>query len=236
MKLSFYLFGVFFLVMGLSACIDEPEFSDVPAVTNIEEIYFVDVEQGIDSLVITIAFEDGDGDLGLTAREGGSISPFDIVEDSNGDPVVFDPLTADVPFNCCDYAWPEGLDPIIIGTDTIFDTIRVNRNQFVRNFEVAIFNRQPDGSYLEVDFCDPDVSGCRPPLGGRFPPLKDDFSDDKPRVGTITFFAQSRSFRPLFRNDSLKFGVVIRDRSGNESEMFVTENAIALEEITRRPE
>ncbi|MGB3586220.1 MAG: hypothetical protein WBA23_06750, partial [Tunicatimonas sp.] len=69
MKLSSYIFSLFFLTIGFSACVDEPEFSVVPAVTNIEELYFVDAVGGRDSLVIKISFEDGDGDLGLDARE-----------------------------------------------------------------------------------------------------------------------------------------------------------------------
>lgn len=235
MKLSGHVLGLFLLGIGLSACIEEPEFSVIPAVTNIEEIYFVDVDQGLDSLVIKIAFEDGDGDLGLTSREEDFIRPFNVIRDSEGNPVVYDRFTSEIPFNCCDYTWPSGLDPIVVGTDSIFDTIRVERNPFVRNFDVTIFNRQSDGTYQAVDFCDPAISGCRPPLGGRFPPLKDDFSNDKPRVGTITHFAQSFSFRPLFRNDSLKIGVVIRDRAGNESEMRISEPFV-INDITRLPE
>mgnify|MGYP001026888526 CR=1 FL=1 len=233
MKLSFFILSLFFLTIGLSACIDEPEFSDVPAVTNIEEIYFVDGDR-FDSLVIKVAFEDGDGDLGLDAREEDFIRPFSVVRDSDGNPVIFDPVTSEIPFNCCDFETPTELTPIVVGTDSIFDTVRVVQNPFVRNFEVTIFNRQSDGTYQAVDFCDPDI--CRTPLGGRFPPLKDDFSDDKPRVGTITHFAQSVVLKPLFRNDSIKIGVVIRDRAGNESNMFVTEDAFVLNDITRTPE
>ncbi len=237
MKPSFYLFGVIFLIMGLAACVDEGEFSDIPEITAIEEIYFVDVDGGSDSLVISVAFTDGDGDLGISARESEFITPFEIVRDNQGEPIKFDPANPNnPPFNCCDWATPSGLNPIIVGTDTIFDTIQVIQNPFVRNFEVTIFRREEDGVFREVDFCNPQVSGCRPPLGGRFPPLKDDFSNDKPRVGTITHFAQSLVFKPLFRNDSIKIGVVIRDRSGNESDMFITEDAFVLNDITRLPE
>ena len=73
---------------------------------------------------------------------------------------------------------------------------------------------------------------CRAPLGGRFSPLKDDFSDTKPLEGTIQFSAPSLEYRPLFRNDSLKLGVVIRDRAGNESNMSISE-AFTLSDITR---
>lgn len=231
MKLSLYVFGSLFLVMGLSACFEEPDYDDVPFITGIEDFYFVDLPTGTDTLVMRVNFQDGNGDLGLSAREGSSFDPFTIIRDSQGNPIKFDPNDPNQPsFNCTDFIFPSGNNPIIIDNDTIRDTIWVESNPFVRNFEVTVFQRQSTGEYQAVDLGDPSI--CRAPLGGRFPPLKEDFSNTKPLEGTIQFSAPSIIFKPLFNNDSLKLGVVIRDRALNESNMFVTD-PFTLNDITR---
>ncbi|MEM9829525.1 MAG: hypothetical protein AAF944_02750 [Bacteroidota bacterium] len=236
MKFSFYLFGSLFLMMGLSACFSEPEYEEAPVITAIEDLYFVDVQGGFDSLVVSVAFTDGDGDLGLSSREldNDRFGPFELPLPRRDGALVKLGSYNDLPeFNCEDYTFPADLTNPVIDGETITDTILVKRNPFVTNFEVTIFIRQEGGEYEELNFR---RELCRPPLGGRFSPLKDNFSNDNPRVGTITHFASSRSFKSLFRNDSLKIGVVIRDRSGNESNMFIKEDAFTLNEITRLPE
>ncbi|MEQ9442873.1 MAG: hypothetical protein RIG62_27780 [Cyclobacteriaceae bacterium] len=233
MKQGLYIFGFFFIIMGLSACFDEPDYAAEPVITGIEDFYFVDVPSGFDTLVVRVNFQDGDGNLGLTAREEEFFGQYKLPlpTDENGELIRYDPSQG--PFNCNDYAFPAGNNPLVINGDTITDTVRVERNPLVRNFELTIFTREEGGEYQAVDFGDPSI--CRAPLGGRFPPLKDDFSNTKPLEGTIQFSAPSLVFRPLFRNDSLKLGVVIRDRTGNESNMFIT-NSFALNDITRLAE
>lgn len=223
-------------MMGLSACFSEPEYEEAPVITAIEDLYFVDVQGGFDSLVVSVAFTDGDGDLGLSSREldNDRFGPFELPLPRRDGALVKLGSYNDLPeFNCEDYTFPADLTNPVIDGETITDTILVKRNPFVTNFEVTIFIRQEGGEYEELNFR---RELCRPPLGGRFSPLKDNFSNDNPRVGTITHFASSRSFKSLFRNDSLKIGVVIRDRSGNESNMFIKEDAFTLNEITRLPE
>ena len=232
MKQGLYLLGFMCGIMGLSACYDEPEYPDAPTITNIDDIYFVDVPSGFDTLVVRVYFQDGDGDLGLTAREGEFFDPYRLIRDSNGDPIKYDPANPDLPpFNCNEYVFPAGNNPLVIEGDTIVDTVRAELNPLVRNFELAIFTREENGEYQEVDFGDPSI--CRAPLGGRFPPLKDDFSNTKPLEGIIQFSAPSLVYRPLFRNDSLKIGVLIRDRAGHESNLAISEPFV-LNDITRQ--
>ena len=236
MKLSFYLFGSLFMIMGLSACFSEPEYGEAPVITAIEDLYFVDVDGGADSLVISIAFTDGDGDLGLSSREldNDRFGPFKLpLPRRDGELVKLGSYTDLPEFNCEDYTFPADLTNPVIDGDTIKDTVYVKRNPFIINFEVTVFIRQQGGEYEEFNLR---KELCRPPLGGRFSPLKDDFSDDNARIGNITHFASSREFKSLFRNDSIKIGVVIRDRSGNESNMFIKEEAFVLNDITRLSE
>lgn len=53
---------IIFLSFIISSCIDRPEFPVVPKI-EFRNVYFVD--SNTDSLVVTLHFEDGDGDLGL---------------------------------------------------------------------------------------------------------------------------------------------------------------------------
>jgi hypothetical protein len=62
------LFGISTLLMG--ACFNPPEFAIVPQI-DFKSIYFKEATgAGVkDSLVVTISFKDGDGDLGLSATQ-----------------------------------------------------------------------------------------------------------------------------------------------------------------------
>lgn len=68
------------LAGGLSGCIKEPSFSSTPDISfnRIELRRFTPAgtnQQPIDSIYITINFQDGDGDLGLTEAES-KVSPY----------------------------------------------------------------------------------------------------------------------------------------------------------------
>ncbi|HEY5747722.1 MAG TPA: hypothetical protein VIU12_16725 [Chryseolinea sp.] len=94
------LFGILALVAG--ACFNPPELPDSPQITYDGDIYFRDGGGGgtKDSLVITINFKDGDGDLGLSSDY--TDSPFNDVNlylGNNGDtiPVGKKTLPYDLP-------------------------------------------------------------------------------------------------------------------------------------------
>lgn len=75
-------------VVILSACFNQPEFSNSPTI-QYEGISFQKAPNGLDSLIVSISFKDGDGDLGLsgTSRED-SESPYhevDFFANDNGE-------------------------------------------------------------------------------------------------------------------------------------------------------
>jgi hypothetical protein len=49
--------------LAISSCFEEPEFSNVPEI-EFDDIYYGESEAGDDSVVLSIRFRDGDGDLG----------------------------------------------------------------------------------------------------------------------------------------------------------------------------
>lgn len=209
------------LLAGLSSCYDEPEFAMEPRLTGFdgEGIRFVDVPDDIrDSLIVRVAFQDGDGDLGLAINEVQPVYTQQYIyqTDNSGDLIRFDSQNDD--FNCVDWKPP----PTYINQDTIRDTLRVVLNPFYFNFEIDLFIKN-NGVFEEYDLL---RERCRPRLGGRFPRFKDDFTNVKPLEGVIEYGIASPSLLLLFRNDTLKIGVRVIDRGLNvsntiESQPFV---------------
>ena len=71
---NFFFVGIF-LLLGVVSCIDTPNFDDTPSIqfNSIDKFTVPDPFSGPnarkDSVVITIDFEDGDGDLGISPEE-----------------------------------------------------------------------------------------------------------------------------------------------------------------------
>lgn len=76
----------------LSACFDEPEFSDIPQI-KFESVYFGRSPKGEDSLVVSFSFKDGDGNMGLSSK-GDVDSPYHDINFIANDNGQFFPLVA----------------------------------------------------------------------------------------------------------------------------------------------
>jgi hypothetical protein len=93
------LAGAFGLLAGgLSSCLREPSYSTTPSIDfdSIEPIRVTKANQlPVDSLVIGIRFQDGDGDLGLTEAESklAPYSPGKFTDNYFIEPYVKDPVT-----------------------------------------------------------------------------------------------------------------------------------------------
>jgi hypothetical protein len=62
-----------FLSLLATACFKEPNYADTPAIA-FESIRNVPINNGSDSVIITIAYQDGDGDMGLSSAD--TMPPF----------------------------------------------------------------------------------------------------------------------------------------------------------------
>lgn len=219
-RLSLY---ILFLTLILSSCFEEPEFPVEPRLTGFNSIIFKELE-GPDSLIIRVEFEDGDGDLGLLGSGADIDTPYNeisIHEDINGQPIRYNPNNPSLPpYSCEDYYTPSG-DSIIIDGWILrkADTVRVTYNETGRNFDIQLLVKEQD-EYVEYNFR---KNRCVAPLGGRFPPLKENFNDQKPLKGVLEYRQASSGILPLFRNDSLKIRVKIRDRALHESNVIESE-------------
>ena len=219
--------SLFFIlcVVFLNGCFTAPEYPVNPVI-EFEQIEFKEVPNFQDSLILTINFRDGDGDLGLYPDEiappYNSLSP--VPKESDGRYLTladrsnppFDTLPPyEFPYYCYNYQTPlEHNDPRYEN-----DTIYFQRNENGNNIFIQYFVMK-NGQYSEFDW-ETELQDCTESFDGRFPVL-DDLSGDKPLEGKLRYGMLSRGFLALFRNDTLKLRVRIKDRALNSSNTIET--------------
>jgi hypothetical protein len=184
------------------SCERPPELPVEPRIS-FNRVEFKDARE-IDTLVVYVDFEDGDGDLGLS---GNMITPpfhpFTFLTDENGDNIFFGPNDT---YNDRDwFVRRVNSRPV--------DTIAIEQNPDHFNFIVDVLERQPNGTYEVYDFYE---NQNVPGFNGRFPVLRDQ-NNSRALVGTIRYGMQSRAWSIIFGLDSLKLRVMIKDRALNQS-------------------
>ncbi|MEM7108664.1 MAG: hypothetical protein AAF519_10600 [Bacteroidota bacterium] len=240
------------IFLTVNSCVDDPEFADMPRI-EFESITYVEQRNfdEADSLIITINFEDGDGDLGLEPDE--NTPPFNErnyfsnktgnefnfgVETLEDLLVISDTATIDSlrPLANSQFAclfWDE--DPEIFvqdpdGNSVQLDTTvyyRLNErhnNIFIRFYNDINNDGMIDEETEELDFRTINPSGCSANYDARFPVL-DDLDGSSALEGSISqALVQLISFRETaFLGDRLsKLKVYILDRAGNRSNTIVT--------------
>jgi hypothetical protein len=248
MRLIRNLVGTVVLAVAFNACFKAPEFPVIP------EIEFNDVAfrkgpaptpdnpSPADTLVLSVNFKDGDGDLGLDATEtdypyndkfyfkiDGERGYFPAGTPVENDGTLMswhtkvtgnDTLPDFVsPYNCTN--WELLTDPV---TQAPKDTLYFELNNYHYNFFVDIFIQQPDNSFALYDwkkeFIYPNcqVNG----FNGRFPILSKDLSQKTAQEGTIRYNMKSVAFNILFSIKVLKLRMYIIDRALNKSNVIET--------------
>ena len=209
-----------FLIYG--SCAERPVFPDTPSI-ELADYYFQEVQNvSLDSLVITLKFKDGNGDLGLDANE--TQRPYhlwDVQTNNNGDSIRFGDPGAPVEYNCVDY---EIFTKRIVVNDSLIitaDTVYVIRNLDHFNFMLDFLVETPINSDNYVVY-DPALErNCAPRYHGRFFVLNT-ARDVRPLEGELQYTLVS-GFRLLFRNDRIKMRMQIKDRALNGSNIIETE-------------
>lgn len=236
-NISFFA-AVLVSVALLSSCYSAPEFDDTPSIA-FEDLKFYDTSSQ-DSLVLTVSFEDGDGNLGLRASETSPpYQQFFFFRADDGSPYIPNGSSEALPtlltisdsdtlpaFNCTNYKrgffrGQEFLEPFDAEPGEVVDTFYVQLNPFFNNIEVDYFVKR-DGQYQQFDWRNAPATGCGESFDGRFQPLFGEVGEGRPLSGSITYRMESFGFVPLFRNDTLKLQVRIRDRALNTSNVIET--------------
>lgn len=240
------LLSVFIVIIPVlfiaTACYRAPDFPEVPEIS-FNDIKFYDTPSQ-DSLVLTINFQDGDGDLGLRGHENDQpFNPYFFIFEG-GRPLMINsndtmpPFTR--PYSCINYKLGKIDNNTFINYYTeqyrnIFsnqqpDTFYTEPNLFTDNFLIDFFVKR-NGSYEEFNWVTAPSTGCGESMNGRFSPLFDPESPNKPISGTLTYAMENFGFVPYFRNDTLKLQIRIIDRALNISNTIETPE-FTLREIT----
>jgi hypothetical protein len=224
LKQLFFLPAV--AVLAFQACNRAPELPVIPVI-NFEQVQFKEVD-GPDSLIVSIYFEDGDGDLGLTSFDiTEPYQPYDPVYDANGDSISIGSQPGLPPYNPIDYVIIR--DQNGVAKDTIL--VELNENHY--NFFVRFFTKK-NGQYTEFKWRDAPYYQT---FDGRFPLLNRDVSDgrlkERPLEGELRYGMTSSGWLFLFR-DTLKISVQIQDRALNKSNVVESPD-FTLESIRVNP-
>jgi hypothetical protein len=236
MRLKQNLIGFLFISLGLGGCFTPPEFPVQPQI-EFESIVFKEYGSGFDaeadSLILTIAFSDGDGDLGLAPSELECVSEsicynnkfFFLKPDGTiltykdkRTNSAYSTLPAFVkPYNCINWE---------VSTDNTgkVDTFYFELNPDHYNIEVDFLVKNPDGTFTEFDWTEEfNYPNCGTSFDGRFPILYKE-EPGTPLEGILRYSMGSIGFKALFSVKTLKLRVQIKDRALNKSnEIFTPE-------------
>ena len=251
------LFG-FILISSLLTvgCFNFYNFPEAPAI-EYKDIAFKNFNNAADSLIITIGFQDGDGDLGLSSDE--IYSPF---HDKNY--FIFDELTkeiATIPSDTTSFDYIRYKNKRITyhhkriyqELDTLppythpytctnwyvplnnqgapIDTFYYQLNKNYYNILVDYYVEKTTGVFEKFDWRT-DISNvqCGDTHDGRFPRMLSD-GTVKAIEGSIIYSMGSVGFEPLFSIKRLKLKIQIFDRKLHESNIIETP-PFTLSEIT----
>lgn len=221
MKLGSVIFSFLVLVVFLVSCERPPELPNTPFI-EFQNVEFNQVNNAQDSLIVTIRFEDGDGDLGLSDRDNlPPFNEFDFVPDDDGTFLTFSEANGEPPFSNNDWFIGE----FLLGDTTVIDTVRIRRNENFNNFFVDFFRKTGEG-YEKIDL----IKLLGTNFDGRFQPLNTK-GGERPLEGTLRYTMRSFGFliNPIFRNETLKLEIQIQDRALNRSNVVETPDFIISE-------
>jgi len=182
--------NVLFLgMMGLliGSCFDPPEYSNTPQI-DFESVQFkqVGTNSDMDSLIVTISFKDGDGDLGLGSNE--TDEPYNeqnFFLDKNGKLITVRTTAAELdpgdvipsftkPFNCLNYLYdslfvPESQKSVFDNTYNVINTFISNGVKYYTLLDTFYIEKNPNHYNITVDYFVPldpgDVQDASAPKG-----------------------------------------------------------------------
>ncbi len=208
--------SVFFM-----GCPTAPEFPDKPSIA-FQDVNFeqrgVTGQQNVteDVITISLAFEDGDGDLGLSSNDiNKPYNQYDLRFTQEGELIYVGDNDTLPAYNPLDYiVVPEG-DSAMNGNAVLpGDTIYIVRNARFYNIFIKMFYKPGGkGDFVEFDWEDAPYFQS---FNGRFPILNTE-EYARPLNGELTYEIKSAGFRPVFREDPIIIETYILDRAGNKS-------------------
>lgn len=240
---------LFFLITSLIlySCIEDNNVSTVPSISFENLIFKKSINSfNQDSLILTINFVDGDGNLGLSNNENNyPYHPYNAIIDRDfnwvtiGSTDVNPPLYVYEPngvyylynnednrptFNCDNYI----IDTV--NSTTQLDTFYIQKNENNKNIFIEFYKKENDEFKL-IDWkrIFDEEYGCGIDFNSRFPPLNISNSNQL-LSGKLRYGMVSYGFDMILKNDIFKLKIYIKDRELNTSNIIETPE-VTLEEI-----
>ena len=239
-----YLIFIFLIVFS---CDQNENISVIPTIT-FESLEYKKSPNNIsqDSLILTINFIDGDGDLGLSNDEiNFPYHPYNAIIDDDfvwvtyGSQDITTPFYVyqpdgsyyfysddddRTPFNCSDYI----IDTV--NTTTVLDTFYIQKNENNKNIFIEFYKKNGN----EFEFIDwtrifDQEFGCGINFDSRFPRLNIG-SSSQSLNGKLRYGMVSYGFNSVLSNDIFKIKVKIKDRNLNTSNIAESPE-VTLEQI-----
>lgn len=224
---GFCLFAI--ILTGVSACFNPPEFPTEPKIEfvsiNYKE-YGTGFDAEYDSLILTISFKDGNGDLGLDGSE--DLAPYNnkfyyVFPDGKYFTYAtkrtvpgYDTLPDFVkPYNCINWE-------VFRENNIVKDTLYFQLNPDYNNIIVEFLVKNSDGTFTEFEWREAyNYPNCGGTFDGRFPILFKE-KPGAPLEGTIRYGMGSLGFKAFFSIKTLKLRIQIKDRALNKSNIIET--------------
>ena len=231
----------------LFSCIEDNNVSDIPSISY-ESLEFKKSDNSFnqDSLIITINFIDGDGNLGLSNDENNyPYHPYNAIIDQEfnwitlGSNNVTPPLYIYEPngvyylysnednrpsYNCEDYI----IDTV--NSTNKLDTFYIQKNENNKNIFIEFYKKE-NNEFVLIDWkrIFDEEYGCGIDFNSRFPPLNISNSSQL-LSGKLRYGMVSYGFEMILKNDIFKLKIHIKDRELNTSNIIETPE-VTLEEI-----
>ena len=243
--MKYYL--LILVLFAFISCEKDEGISKIPSISY-ENIEFKKSINNItqDSLILTINFIDGDGNLGLSNDENSyPYHPYNAIIDQEfnwvtlGSSTVTPPLYVYEPngtyysfsnndnrpsYNCEDYI----IDTV--SSTSKLDTFFIQKNDFNKNIFIE-FLKKENNDFRVIDWkrVFDEEYGCGIDFNSRFPPLNISNSSQL-LSGKLRYGMVSYGFEMVLKNDIFKLRVHIIDRELNKSNIIETPE-VTLEEI-----
>jgi hypothetical protein len=215
---------IYILFISLvSACVSPPDnFPTVPEIA-FEDMRFVNTA-GSDSLIVSIAFKDAEGDLGLNPTDiDPPFQPLNFRRNAAGNLITYATRPPEAPtFNPLDWA----INPLVNNT-VVRDTVWVEQNPDHNNIFIRFFIKR-NGVFNEFRWEEPPFFTT---FNGRFPRVFNS-ANGQPVEGTLQYSMLSFGWQSIFRTDTIRIDIQIQDRALNKSNV-VSSPEVTLNQITR---
>lgn len=233
MRLIRNLIGAVVFMAIVDSCFSPPIYSIVPEI-EFDNIYYGKAKAGVglDSIVISLKFKDGDGDLGLNTTEADTVFRLQSYFTFQGALVTYKIKRQNpslglpdfvTPFSCTNWDVRKNNSGVVL--DTLYTVYNPNYYNIFVDFYVNDIRFDP-ATYFTYPGCS--IGG----YNGRFPVLSVDIGKKSPLDGKITYSLKGVAFDFLFSINQLKLKIRIQDRALHKSNEITTP-AFTLQSIRR---